>query len=117
MWSVADSLAVPEDHPEWAGRSVVRVQELSKTHEIAINPVIHPGLSLTFDAVDDLDAVVTDLEPRFLDVPRPAHFFWRARDWFATAGGEGWRPACRRIFIGAHAAVTGCSALTHDSRR
>jgi len=31
---------VLEDDPEWADWSVVRMRELSKIHEIGINPVI-----------------------------------------------------------------------------
>ena len=31
-------------------------------------------MSLTFDAVEDLDTVLTDLEPMFVEIPRPALF-------------------------------------------
>jgi len=108
---------VLEDDPEWADWSVVRMRELSKIHEIAINPVIYAELSLTFDAVDDLDAVVTDLELRFLEVPRPALFLaGKAFVRYRRQGGAKTN-VLADFFIGAHAAVTGCPILTRDTRR
>ena len=65
---------VLEDDPDWAEWSTGRVRGLSKIHELAINPVIYAELSLTFDAVEELDAVVSDMELKFMEIPRPALF-------------------------------------------
>ena len=108
---------VLEDDPDWADWSIGRMRVLSKIHEFAINPVIYAELSLTFDAVEDLDAVVTDLELKFLEVPRPALFLaGKAFVRYRRQGGVK-TTVLGDFFIGAHAAVTGCPILTRDTRR
>jgi len=108
---------VLEDDPDWADWSIGQMRELSKIHEFAINPVIYAELSLTFDAVEDLDAVVTDLELKFLEVPRPALFLaGKAFVRYRRQGGVK-TTVLGDFFIGAHAAVMGCPILTRDTRR
>jgi hypothetical protein len=79
--------------------------------------VIYAELSLTFDTVEDLDAVVADLEMRFLDIPRPALFL--AGKAFVRYRGQGGKRAnvLSDFFIGAQPAVIGCPILTRDPRR
>lgn len=108
---------VLEDDPEWADWSVGQMRELAKIDELAINPIIYAELSLTFEAVEDLDAVVAELELKFLEVPRPALFL--AGKAFARYRGQGGvkTNVLADFLIGAHAAVTGCRILTRDTRR
>lgn len=105
-------------NPKWADWSVGRMRELAKVHELAINPIIYAELSPSFDAVEDLDAAVTDLKLRLLELSRPALFL----------AGQAFVRYCRRrsgvrttvlpdFFIGAQAAVLGCAILTRDTRR
>jgi hypothetical protein len=93
------------------------MRELSKIHEFAINPVIYAELSLAFDAVEDLDVVVTDLELKFLEVPHPA-LFLAAKAFVRYCGQGGVKTnVLADFFIGAHAAVMGCPILTRETRR
>lgn len=108
---------VLENDPDWVDWSIGQLREQSKIHELAINPVIYSELSLAFERVEDLDAVLADLELRFLEIPRPALFLagkafvrYRRQD-----GVKNNVPA--DFFIGAHAAVAGASILTRDTSR
>lgn len=65
---------VLEDDPDWADWSIARMRELAKIHELAINPVIYAELSLTFETVEDLDTVLSDLDLAFVEIPRPAFY-------------------------------------------
>ncbi len=108
---------VLEDDPDWADWSISHMRRLSKIHELAINPVIYAELSLTFNTVDALDAVVSDLEVKFLEIPRPARFLaGKAFIRYRRRGGVK-SNVLSDFFIGAHAAVMGCSILTRDTRR
>lgn len=108
---------VLEDDPEWADWSIGRLRDLSKIHELAINPAIYAELSLTFDRVEDLDSVIADLELRFLEIPRAALFLaGKAFVRYRRQGGTK-NNVLSDFFIGAHAAVTECAILTRDIRR
>lgn len=108
---------VLEDDPQWADWSVSQLRELAKIHELAINPVIYSELSLTFERVEDLDAVLTELELKFLEIPHPALFVaGKAFVRYRRQGGVK-HNVLADFFIGAHAAVADCSILTRDTRR
>lgn len=108
---------VLEDDPDWADWSIGQMRGLSKIHELAITPIIYAELSLTFDAVEDLDSVITELELKFLEVPRPALFLaGKAFIRYRRQGGTKIN-VLSDFFIGAHAAVMGCPILTRDTRR
>jgi uncharacterized protein with PIN domain len=62
------------DDPDWADWSIARMRELSSIHELAINPVIYAELSVAFNAVEDLDSAVSELELKFVEIPRAALF-------------------------------------------
>jgi predicted nucleic acid-binding protein len=109
---------VLQDDPDWAAWSIARMRELSKIHELAINPVIYAELALSFEAIEDLDRVIEGLELRILELSRPALFL----------AGKASARYCRQrtgtrtnvlpdFFIGAQAAVLGCPLLTRDTRR
>ena len=108
---------VLEDDPDWAEWSTGRMRELSKIHALAINPVIYAELSLTFDAVETLDTVISDLELKFMDIPRPALFLaGKAFIRYRKQGGVKTN-VLSDFFIGAQAAVMDCAILTRDTRR
>lgn len=110
-------LDVLEDDPDWADWSVVRMRELAKIHALAINPVIYSELSLAFEAFEDFETAVADLELKFLELPRPALFLaGKAFARYRKRGGTKTN-VLADFFIGAHAAVMGFPILTRDTRR
>ncbi|MDD3517172.1 MAG: PIN domain-containing protein [Chromatiales bacterium] len=108
---------VLEDDPEWGEWSVGRMRDLARVHELVINPVIYAELSLAFDAVEDLDAAIADLDLGVIELPRPALFLaGKAFVRYRRLGGIK-SNVLADFFIGAHAAVAGCPILTRDPRR
>ncbi len=108
---------VLEDDPQWADWSISQLRAQSKVHPLAINPIIYAELSLTFSRVEALDKVVDDLGLTLLELPRPALFLaGKAFAQYRKQGGKA-NNVLADFFIGAHAAVLGCSLLTRDVRR
>lgn len=108
---------VLEDDPEWADWSLQRLRELARIHELAINPVIYAELSVAFESIEDLESVVSELQLRLLEIPRPALFLaGKAFMRYRREGGTK-TSVLADFFIGAHAAVAGRQVLTRDARR
>ena len=108
---------VLEDDPQWADWSIGQLRAQSKIHQLAINPVIYAELSVTFSAMEDLDAAIEDLGLVLLELPRPALFLaGKAFVRYRRQGGTK-SNVLADFFIGAHAAVSGHAVLTRDARR
>lgn len=105
------------DDPAWANWSQQQLEAASLQDRLAINPVIYAELSVGYQRIEALDAMLDqagiDLEP----IPRPALFLaGKAFQNYRRAGGSktGVLPD---FFIGAHAAVAEARLLTRDRRR
>jgi len=110
-------LDVWEDDPAWVEWSLRQLRAQAQVHELAINPVIYAELSLVFDTVAALDAVIADMGLSFQQLPRPSLFLaGRAFVKYKRAGGTR-HNVLADFFIGAHAAVQGWGILTRDARR
>ena len=108
---------VLEDDPEWADWSIGQLRAQSKSHRLAINPVIYSELSLTFSTVEALDRAVDDLGLTMIEIPRPALFLaGKAFVRYRRQGGAK-SNVLADFFIGAHAAVARYPLLTRDTRR
>ena len=108
---------VLEDDPQWADWSVGQLRAQSKIHRLAINPIIYAELSLTFSTAEALDQAIEDLDLAMLEIPRPALFLaGKAFIRYRRQGGTK-SNVLGDFFIGAHAAVSGLSLLTRDTRR
>jgi predicted nucleic acid-binding protein len=105
------------DDPAWAAWSQQQLEAASLQDRLAINPVICAELSVGYQRIEALDAMLDlagiGLEP----MPRPALFLaGKAFQNYRRAGGArtGVLPD---FFIGAHAAVAQASLLTRDRTR
>ena len=108
---------VLEDDPQWADWSIGQLRTQSKIHRLAINPIIYSELSLTFSTVEALDQTLEDLGLVMIEMPRTALFLaGKAFVRYRRQGGTK-SNVLGDFFIGAHAAVSGYSILTRDSRR
>lgn len=110
-------LDVRQDDPKWADWSVAQLRAQSQARGLAINDVIYAELSLSFDSVGALDAMVARLRLQLEALPRPALLLagmallqYRRRGGTKTQV----RPD---FFIGAQAAANGWPVLTHDAIR
>lgn len=58
----------------WADWSIAQLRAQAQIHRLVINPVIYAELSLTFSAVEALDATLADLQIPVIETPKPALF-------------------------------------------
>lgn len=63
-----------QDDPQWAEWSIGQLRAQSQVHRLAINDVIYAELSLSFDSVQTLDAMVARLRLDTAPLPRAALF-------------------------------------------
>ena len=110
-------LDVVQDDPDWADWSIRQLRAQSQVHALCINPVIYSELSLAFDSIKAADDAIDGMGLSLEDLPRPALFLaGRAFLNYRRKGGAK-ANVLSDFFIGAHAAVLGCSILTRDARR
>jgi predicted nucleic acid-binding protein len=108
---------VLEDDPDWADWSIRQLRHQSQVHDLLINPVIYSELSLTFDSAEALDEAIEAMELRLVDLTRPALFLaGKAFVKYRRRGGRK-HNVLADFFIGAQAAVLGCTVLTRDAKR
>ena len=107
---------VLEDDPQWAEWSLAQLRAQSQIHDLLINPVIYAELSLTFSKAEALDAAVDGLGLVLREINRPALFLaGKAFVRYRRKGGKK-QNVLADFFIGAQAAVLGCSILTRDAK-
>jgi len=103
--------------PVWFAWSSATLARYADSRVLAINPVIYAEVSIRFDRIEDLDAVLPEGMFRRLPIPEAAAFlagkcFVRYR----KSGGTR-QSTLPDFFIGAHAAVEGMTLLTRDAAR
>jgi len=110
-------LDVFEEDSEWVNWSQDRLDSASATDALAINSVIYSELSIVFDRIEELEAVIKEASLAIEDIPREALFlagkaFLRYR---RSRGSQ--RSVLPDFYIGAHAAVMQWPLLTRDAAR
>lgn len=105
------------DDPVWAEWSIRQLDAASLQGPLAISDVVHAELSVRFDRIEELDAVLDEAGVSLAPMMRPALFLaGKVFQRYRAAGGTrtGVLPD---FFIGAHAAVAGWPLLTRDIQR
>ena len=105
------------DDPDWAEWSLARLEEAALAGPIVINDVVYAEMSIRYDRIEDLDAMLALSGIAMAPAPRPALFLaGKAFRQYRMAGGTrtGVLPD---FFIGAHAAVERWPLLTRDTSR
>lgn len=102
--------------PQWEAWSAVALAEVAESSLLVINPIVFAEVSVGFDRVEDLEAVLPE-EIRREALPWDAAFL-AGRSFLAyrRRGGAKHAPL-PDFYIGAHAAVRGYTLLTRDARR
>ncbi len=105
------------DDPVWADWSIRQLDAAALKGPLAINGVVYAELSVRFERIEALDALLDDSGIRLEKIPRAALFLaGKVFRRYRAAGGlrNGVLPD---FFIGAHAAVAGLPLLTRDVQR
>ncbi len=110
-------LDVVEDDPVWADWSQGQLDQAALAGDLLINPVIYAELSIAYQRIEELEAMLTEGGFRVEAIPREALFlagkaFLQYRRQQGTKTG-----VLPDFFIGAHAAVLGIPLLTRDTAK
>ncbi len=110
-------LDVVTNDPVWASWSLRHLDIAAIAGPLAINDVVYAELSVGFPAIEQLDAILRDMEIQHQAISRPALFLaGKAFLQYRARGGH--RPGILPdFFIGAHAAAMNLTLLTRDARR
>lgn len=110
-------LDVVTDDPQWADWSQHRLEAAALRDRLAINGAIYAELSIGFERIEEVDAVLGTAGIAFAEIPRPALFLAGKvfRDYRKRGGAK--TGVLPDFFIGAHAAVTKSPLLTRDAAR
>lgn len=108
---------VLENDPRWADWSQQQLDSAALKHPLAINAVIYAEISVGFDRIEQMDAMLKKTQITLRDIPREALFLaGKAFQRYKARGGTR-TSTLPDFFIGAHAAVLGIPLLTRDARR
>ena len=105
------------DDPAWADWSQEQLTTAGLSGELAINDVVFAEISVRYERLDEVEALVESLRAIVAPIPHEALFLaGKAFQRYRAAGGirTGGLPD---FFIGAHAVVTGSRLITRDTRR
>jgi predicted nucleic acid-binding protein len=110
-------LDIVTEDKKWFQWSSQALAHYAENHILVINPVIYAEVSVSFDQIEDLEAV---LSPRYF---RRDQLSWEAgflagkcfRDYRRKGGNK--RSPLPDFFIGAHAVIAGFPLLTRDISR
>jgi len=110
-------LDVVTDDPRWAEWSQGQLDAASLIDRLAINPVIYSELSIAFERIEELEAVLGEAAVSFEQIPREALFLAGKafRDYRRRQGTK--QGVLPDFYIGAHAAVMQWPILTRDVGR
>ena len=110
-------LDVLQDDPQWAQWSQEQLESASLLEPLAINDVIYSELSISFQRIEELEAVIAEASLSVEPMPRESLFL----------AGKAFQEYRRRrgtrsnvlpdFYIGAQAAVNSWPILTRDARR
>jgi predicted nucleic acid-binding protein len=103
--------------PVWEDWSSAALEDAAETSILVINPLIYAEVSIGFDRIEDLDAVLPPSALVREDLPWDAAFLaGKSFAAYRRRGGARHAPL-PDFYIGAHAAVRRYDLLTRDPRR
>lgn len=110
-------LDIITNDPAWYDWSLAQLDGASLLGPLCINDVVYAEISVRYDRIEDLDAMLGETGIDIMPIPRAALFlaakvFTQYRKSGGTRSG-----ALPDFFIGAHAAVSSLTLLTRDTKR
>lgn len=110
-------LDVVTEDPRWFKWSSAALGRLAEKHVLAINPIIYAEVSIGFERIEEVEAVLPAEYFRRLPLPWEAAFLaGKCFQQYRRKGGSR-RSPLPDFYIGAHAAVSGLTLLTRDKTR
>jgi predicted nucleic acid-binding protein len=110
-------LDVVTDGEAWADWSQEQLERAASAGPLVINDVIYAEVSSRYSAVEDVDAMLRNLDIDVTTIPRAALFLAGKAYLRCRSAGGSRTGVLADFFIGAHAAVEQRRLLTRDARR
>ncbi len=110
-------LDVVTDDAAWADWSQRQLEIWALRGSLRINAVIYAELSIGFERIEDLEAVLSETGVTLVEIPRPALFLAGKTFRAYRRKGGGRSGVLPDFFIGAHAAVARLPLLSRDVGR
>ncbi|WP_299845513.1 type II toxin-antitoxin system VapC family toxin [uncultured Jannaschia sp.] len=108
---------VATDDPQWSDWSAAELARVGQGGRLVINPVIYAEVSIAFDRIEELDALLPEAVFHREELPWESAFLaGKAFRAYRHRGGARSLPL-PDFYIGAHAAVRGHRLLTRDAAR
>jgi len=105
------------DDPNWGDWSEKTLNRLSKSHTLYINPIIYSEVSIGFNRIEELEAVLKKTGFQMLDLPKEA-LFLAGKVYLKYRRNKGTKLSfLPDFFIGAQAAVLRLDLVTRDVSR
>ena len=105
------------DGQGWADWSQDQLERAALNEPLFINDLIYAEVSARYSAIEDFDAMLSDLNIEVMPIPRAALFLAGKAFLRYRAGGGVRTGVLADFFIGAHAVVARLPLLTRDARR
>ena len=105
------------DDPDWAGWSQQQLDHAAARDDLTINDIVYAELSIAYERMEELDAMIQTAGLTIAAIPRPALFLaGKAFQRYRSAGGRktGVLPD---FFVGAHAVIADAALITRDAAR
>ncbi len=110
-------LDIVTEDSRWMSWSSSALASATETGSLVINPVVYAEVSIGFERIEDLEAILAADIFVYRRIPQAAAFLaGKCFLQYRRRGGEKTAPL-PDFFIGAHAAVEGLPLLTRDARR
>ncbi|NCJ05901.1 PIN domain-containing protein [Synechococcales cyanobacterium C] len=104
------------DDPNWADWAEIILEQYRKTNSLFINAFIYAEVSIGFTKIEDVEAVLAELNIKVLEMPREA-LFLAGKVFLAYRQNKGRKQSpLPDFFIGAHASVSQLNLITRDTR-
>jgi len=110
-------LDVLTEDPTWAGWSASAMEQAADESILVINPIVYAEVSIGFERIEDLEAVLPRSAFERAELPWEAAFLAGKCFLDYRHRGGSRRSPLPDFYIGAHAAVSGMRLLTRDPAR
>ena len=99
----------------WADWSENILEQYSQTNTLYINSIVYTEISIGFNKVEEVEAAITELGIKVLEIPREA-LFLTGKAFLKYRKNKGNKTSpMPGFFIGAHASVSKFNIVTRDS--
>ena len=101
----------------WADWSESILATYSQTNTLFINSIVYTEISIGFKQIEEVEAVLSEMNIKVLELPREA-LFLAGKVFLTYRKNKGTKSApLPDFFIGAHAAISELSLITRDSSK